>query len=82
MSEVLGIIGTAMWLMAFAIIGRSLSTWFPAARNNPIVQILYQITDPIIIPLSRIIPRVGMFDFSPMVAVFGLLFLANIFQNA
>lgn len=82
MSDILGIIGTAMWLMAFAIIARSLSTWFPAARNNPIVQLLYQITDPILIPLSRIIPRAGMFDFSPMVAVFGLFFLAQVFQNA
>ncbi|MDP6822994.1 MAG: YggT family protein [Dehalococcoidia bacterium] len=62
--------------MAFAIIARSLSTWFPAARNNPIVQILYQITDPILVPLSRVIPRAGMFDFSPMVAVLVLFFLA------
>ena len=77
-----GLISSAMTLMAFAIIARSLSTWFPAARNNPIVQILYQITDPILIPLSRIIPRVGMFDFTPMAAVFGLLFLASVISGA
>jgi len=69
-------------MMAFAIIARSLSTWFPAARNNPLVQILYQITDPILIPLSRVIPRAGMFDFSPMVAVFALFILARVFSNA
>ncbi|MBT3941661.1 MAG: YggT family protein [Chloroflexi bacterium] len=66
-----------MQAMAFAIIARSLSTWFPAARNNPLVVILYQVTDPILIPLSRIIPRAGMFDFSPMVAVLVLFFLSS-----
>ncbi|MCH7593394.1 MAG: YggT family protein [Chloroflexi bacterium] len=63
--------------MAYAIIARSLTTWFPNSRNNPIVQILYQITDPILIPLSRVIPRAGMFDFSPMVAVLVLLFVGS-----
>jgi YggT family protein len=68
--------------MAFAIIARSLSTWFPAARNNPIVQILYQITNPILIPISRIIPKAGMFDFSPMIAVLVLFFLSDRLQSA
>ncbi len=82
MSDLLGIIGTAFMLMAYAIIARSLTTWFPSARNNPLVQILYQITDPILIPLSRVIPRAGMFDFSPMVAVIALFVLSRVFQNA
>ncbi len=82
MSDLLGIIGTAFMLMAYAIIARSLTTWFPSARNNPLVLILYQITDPILIPLSRIIPRAGMFDFSPMVAVIALFVLSRVFQNA
>lgn len=82
MSDLLGIIGTALQLMAFAIIARSLTTWFPNSRNNPIVQILYQITDPILIPLSRVIPRAGMFDFSPMVAVLVLFLLSNVLRNA
>ncbi len=69
-------------LMAYAIIARSLTTWFPSARKNPLIVILYQITDPILIPLSRVIPRAGMFDFSPMVAVIGLFVLSSVFRNA
>ena len=69
-------------MMAYAIIARSLTTWFPSARNNPLVIIIYQITDPILVPLSRVIPRAGMFDFSPMVAVIGLFILAKVFQSA
>ncbi len=82
MSDLLGIVGTAFQLMAYAIIARSLTTWFPSARKNPLVIILYQITDPILIPLSRVIPRAGMFDFSPMVAVIGLFVLSRVFLNA
>lgn len=82
MSGLLDLIAFALQLMAFAIIARSLTTWFPNSRNNPVVKILYQITDPILIPLSRIVPRVGMFDFSPMVAVFGLFFLSSVLASA
>lgn len=70
-------IATLLQLMAYLIVARALTSWFPNARNNPIVQILFQITDPIMQPLQRIIPRVGMFDFTPMVAVLVLLFLSN-----
>lgn len=82
MSDLLEIVGIAFMLMAYAIIARSLTTWFPSARKNPLVVILYQITDPILIPLSRVIPRAGMFDFSPMVAVIGLFVLSSVFRNA
>ncbi len=82
MNDVLGLLGFVFQIMAFAIIARSLSTWFPAARNNPIVQLLYQITDPILVPLSRIIPRAGMFDFSPMIAVLVLFYLSGVLRNA
>ncbi len=82
MSGLLEIVGNAFMLMAYAIIARSLTTWFPSARKNPLIVILYQITDPILIPLSRVIPRAGMFDFSPMVAVIGLFVLSSVFRNA
>ena len=59
------------------MIARALSTWFPNARQYAIVQLLYQITDPVMIPLSRIIPRIGMIDLSPMILVFGLLFISS-----
>ncbi len=64
--------------LAWLIIARSIMTWFPNSQNNPVVQLLNQITDPIMEPLRRLIPRVGMFDFTPMIAVLVLFFLASI----
>ncbi len=34
-----------------------------------LANIIYQVTEPILAPLRRIIPRVGVLDFAPLVAV-------------
>ena len=64
-----------LYVMTWLIIARSLTSWFPNARQNRIVELLYQITDPILVPLGRLIPRIGMIDISPMVAVLVLIAL-------
>jgi len=68
-------------LLGFLIIARSLLSWFPDIQGNMLVQILRQVTDPILLPLQRIVPRVGMFDFSPMIAVIVLFFLAELIRS-
>ena len=60
-----------------AIFIRVIMSWFSPRPDNPIVIILYQITEPILGPLRRIIPRMGMFDFAPMAAIF-LLYIIRI----
>ena len=57
-------------IYSYLILARVLLSWFPNARRNPIVQILHQTTDPIMLPLQRLNLRAGMFDFSPIVAIF------------
>jgi YggT family protein len=56
-------------VMIVAIVIRSLLSWFPINRDNILVGFLETITDPILVPLRRIIPRLDMIDFSPMVAI-------------
>lgn len=75
--SVLEFIGFILQIFAYLVIARALSTWFPNARQYTIVQLLYQITDPVMIPLSRLIPRIGMIDLSPTILVFGLLFISR-----
>ena len=73
-------IGFILQIFAYLVIARALTTWFPNARQYAIVQLLYQITDPVMIPLSKVIPRIGMIDLSPMILVFGLLFISNLLR--
>jgi len=72
-------------ILIFAIIGRALLSWFPMGPSNPfrpLAVILHQITEPVLAPLRRIIPMIGMFDISPIVALFLLQFIQRILLNA
>lgn len=76
----LGFIGFILQIFAYLVIARALTSWFPNSRQYAIVQLLYQITDPVMIPLSRLIPRIGMIDLSPMILVLGLLYISNVLR--
>lgn len=65
-----------------AIIGRILMSFIDQTGQMRITQILHEITEPILGPLRRIIPTVGVFDFSPMVALLLLQVLQGIVVSA
>lgn len=56
-------------VLTFAIFGRAILSWFNMDASSPIIQVLSSITDPIVEPIRRIMPRMGMFDLSPMIAI-------------
>ena len=64
-------------LLMFAIIGRALISWFPIDPRNPLVRVLHEITEPVLAPLRRVIPRIGMIDITPLVAIIVLQVLAS-----
>ena len=70
--------------MLIAIVVRALMSWFPAPNpNSPffiIRQMIHQITDPIIEPIRRIMPNMGMLDLSPMVAMILLIVIQRILR--
>jgi YggT family protein len=68
-------------ILILAIVGRALLSWFPLDQRNPLVRILHDITEPILEPLRRIIPRVGMLDLTPMVAIIVLVVVQRILLN-
>jgi YggT family protein len=55
--------------LIFAIVARALLSWFNLGPSHPLVRILYDVTEPILAPLRRVIPRIGMFDITPIVAI-------------
>ena len=58
---------TILWIAIFA---RVILSWLPiGGSGHPLVALVYQITEPILAPLRRIVPRLGMFDLTPMVAI-------------
>jgi YggT family protein len=63
--------------LTYAILIRALLSWFPIAPGHPIVRILDDVTEPILAPLRRIVPRLGMMDITPIVAMVGLQLLGQ-----
>lgn len=56
-------------ILGFAIIARALISWISIDPSHPIVVLLHQITEPILAPLRRVIPPIGMMDITPIVAL-------------
>ena len=65
-------------LLTLVIIARVIVSWFSPSPTNRLAIILYQLTEPFLAPLRRIIPRVGMFDFTPLVAIVLLRLIASL----
>ena len=61
-----------LWL---AILVRVILSWFPVDPSNPIIRIVWEITEPVLAPFRRVIPRIGMFDLSPLAAFLLISFL-------
>ena len=73
MSEFLDFfIRTLTIILNVALIGRVLMSWInvgPTSPIYPVTTILYQVTEPVLAPIRRILPKFGTMDFSPMVAL-------------
>jgi YggT family protein len=56
-------------ILTLAIVARAIVSWFRLSPYHPVVQFLNQLTEPILAPLRRVIPPLGMIDISPLVAI-------------
>jgi YggT family protein len=72
MGFIASFIDTLATVLFVALIGRVIISWLnigPSSPFFPIANILYQVTEPILAPLRRVLPKFGMLDLSPMVAI-------------
>ena len=55
-------------IYTIAIFARIIFSWLGADYRNRLARFLIQITEPLLGPLRRLVPMVGMFDISPIIA--------------
>lgn len=68
-----GILHNLVTIYIWVIIIASLLTWIKPDPNNPIVQLLYRITEPAYALVRRYIPSVyNGVDLSPLIIIIGL----------
>lgn len=72
------LISWAFSLLRLALLVRVLVSWFPISPFSKWVRWSFVLTEWMIVPLRRIIPRLGMFDLTPLIA----WFLLNLLQSA
>ena len=70
MPALIWIINIVFGVCELLILIRVLLSWVNTSPYNPLVRILYSLTDPLLKPLQRIIPPIGgTLDISPMAAL-------------
>ena len=73
------VVDLAFQIYIFILIGRVLITWVNPDPYNPIVRFLSSAADPLLNRVRRFVPlQFGGIDFSPIIAVVGLTFVAQI----
>lgn len=71
-----------LYALMIAIIGRALLSLFPVDPQGQLARTLYQLTEPILDPLRRVIPRFGMIDLTPMAAIILLTIAIQVVRQA
>jgi YggT family protein len=71
-----------LWLLILAVFLRSLLSWFPISQESEAARLLYRITEPLLEPVRRVLPRTGMIDFSGMVVIILLYVMIEVVQRA
>ncbi|NJK79420.1 MAG: YggT family protein [Chloroflexaceae bacterium] len=76
-SFIVSFISLLLQALSLAILGRVLLSWVDPQGNMRITQILHEMTEPVIGPIRSVLPSIGMFDFSPIVAMLLLQLIGN-----
>jgi len=57
------------------IIARVLVSWIASQSRHPLIPLIHQLTEPVLKPLSKLVPPIGGIDLSPLFALITLRFL-------
>ncbi len=69
-------------ILQIALFARVISSWVGGSPYSKWWRWSYVITEPILAPLRRVVPTIGMFDITILVAYFGLQLLESVILSA
>lgn len=78
------IVSVVLTIYYWLIIIRAILSWVNPDPNNPVVNLLYRLTEPVLAPIRRRIPvgnRYGI-DFSPLIAFFIIIIIKSLLVQA
>jgi YggT family protein len=72
------ILDTALTIYMWIIVIRAVLSWINPDPYNPIIRLIHQLTEPVMVPIRRLIPLRGMgIDFSPIIILLLIIFLQS-----
>ncbi len=57
-------------------------SWFRGAPDSTVSRLLVSVTEPLLQPIRRMVPRFGGIDLSPMIAIIALTILTSLLGQA
>jgi YggT family protein len=74
--QLIGILSALIQVVILLVIARAVGSFFVRDWSRGIPRFLFDVTEPILSPVRRLLPSLGGLDFSPMVVIL-LLSLVN-----
>jgi YggT family protein len=65
-------------LYSLVVLAAVVISWVHADRRHPLVQAVFNVTEPALAPIRRVLPPTAGFDFSPIVLLIALRLLREI----
>ena len=75
----ISIINIIFQILIMVIFIRIILSWIPHNPYHPLIEKIYQISNPILNPIQKVIPPIGgRIDISPIIAIFIIQFVRSI----
>ena len=81
MGPVLGLLQVVLYLFVILIFVRVAFSWIGPNPRNRLFLISYQLTEPILAPVRRLLPQSIGIDLSPMIVTFLIFMIINLLRR-
>lgn len=81
LSAIATVIDIILTVYMWIVIARAVISWVNPDPHNPIVRFLYASTEPILMPIRRRLPAMGI-DFSPLIVIAAIYFIKIFVVNS
>jgi YggT family protein len=77
MAAIASVLSLVLWLFVIVTLVRVAFSWVSPYPNNPVYRLAYQITEPVLAPVRRVLPPMSGMDLSPLVVTVACYFLIH-----
>jgi YggT family protein len=79
--EIIRLVSAIIQLFVFLIVARAIGSFFIRDWSTGIPRFLWDVTEPVLAPVRRVLPPFGGLDFSPLVVIILLQVLSGFLQS-